>query len=342
MLLFADEVHRVIPASANHSDSPRIREIADAMPGCLQTISPTPDDTWFDDLNFGRLEKAFKQIKGEDGRFPPKELGLIFDQSGHVRVKGNVWLSNAKLEDRVRELLMKHDLAVDLSPFLGSAPSGDSLSANREVADLIVSYVADRIARRTGLDTMTDQPLAFTVHALDALEVSELSRAREAEGALASAVARVVVPAEIESLSLSEYLGVRTSYSALRATFQDLIRLLSERAKLPRQQSGTAVEAKLERSVHEFEEEWRRYKAGAFGRRLKRWTPFSIGGLLTVSAALASPWLAAVLAGGTLAVDIVERGIGMRDQQGTDEKAFHMLCRLERDILRKAKVRPLV
>src|ERR1039458_3891434 len=205
VLLFVDEVRRIIPASANHSDSPRARELADAIPGCLQTVSPIPDDTWFDDLNFVRLEKALEQIKGENGDSPSKELSLIFDQTGHVRVKGNVWLSNAKLERRVRDLLMKHDLAVDLSPILGSAPSGYSLSANREAADLIVSYVADRIAKRTGFDTMTDQPLAFMVHALDALGVSDLGRAREAEGALASAVAQVVVPAEVEHLSLNDY-----------------------------------------------------------------------------------------------------------------------------------------
>ena len=118
--------------------------------------------------------------------------------------------------------------------------------------------------------------------------------------------------------------------------------MLSDRARLARQQSGAAVEAKLEQSLHAFEEEWQRYKRGAFGRRLKKWAPLSVGGLLTVGAVFASPLLAAAMAGGTLVVEIVKSGIETRQEQGTGEKAFHMLCRLEDQILRRAKVRHLM
>jgi len=44
----------------------------------------------------------------------------------------------------------------------------------------------------------------------------------------------------------------------------------------------------------------------------------------------------------TIAVQFIEKRIETHHEQGAGEKAFHMLCRLEKQILRRANVRPLM
>lgn len=189
VLLLVDNVVRIIPEDADHTDSDPTKQLSDAMPGCLQNIPPTKDDIAVDFINFNRLEKAFTQISTKFPRRPRKKYRFRLGIDGSVRAEGHVWLSNSKLEPRIRELLIKYNLADKGGPFAQMAPFKNAVFANEEASGLIVSHIADRIARRTGLDTMTDEALPFVVRSLDALGVTDKSLDREGEGALASTIA---------------------------------------------------------------------------------------------------------------------------------------------------------
>lgn len=162
VLLFVDKIQRIIPAEAQHVDSIQTRNLIEWMPDSFQTISPTAADKYFDELNFGRLEKAFALIRERSADSPDKRFTFKITQEGHIRdMKGDVWLSNAKLEERVRELLFEYNLASDVrNPYTGSGPFGDTFPANEEASNLIVSYVADQIAKRTGLNTIGGKEMA--------------------------------------------------------------------------------------------------------------------------------------------------------------------------------------
>ena len=343
VLLLVDEVVRIVPEEAEHADSPATRQLLDAMPGCLKRISPLPEDKSFDSLNFHRLQKAFRHIRDKNSGKPKKNFDLTIHQDGSVQMKGNAWLSNEKVEQRVRDLLFEYDLAADTTnPFTGLAPFKNAILANEEASGLIVSYIADRVSRRTGLDTMTDEPVAFAVRSLDALGISDKSLDREGEGALASAIAQFVVPASVERISSTDYAELRESFADVREAFQELVRVVASHAKLNRAQSGNVLELRLKTAIEDFQREWYLYRKSRFARRLKQWAPMCIGGLLTVPAALLSPILGFGTAAAGFAITVIEKSLTKDEGPYGQGKTFNLLCQLEKQILRKSDVKPLI
>jgi hypothetical protein len=342
VLLLVDEVVRIIPKDAGHVDSLPTKQLSDAMPGCLQSISPTKEDIAIDSLNLGRLEKAFSGIRSGHRKRPFSRLKVLIDTDGRIQIEGGVWLSNGKLNEAVRDLLLKYELVETTNIFQDVAPVGNAILTNEEASGLIVSHVADQISRRTGFDTMTDESLAFVVRSLDTLGVTERSLEREGEGALASTIANIVIPSAVERLSIPQYREIRGSFEDVRGAFQDLVRAVSDRAKLNRAQSATALDNRLQMTIVEFCKQWVKYKETRTARRLKEWVPLSIGGLLAIPASLVNPLGGVALAAGGFTISVIERWMPENRGPYGQREAFDLLCRLERKILRKADVKPLI
>jgi hypothetical protein len=341
VLLLVDNVVRIIPADAGHTDSDPTKQLSDAIPGCLQSISPTKDDIAVDRINLRRLEKAFVQIKAKHRNRSRKQLRVIIG-GGEFRVEDHVWLSESKLMFEVRRLLEEYDLADTRSPLAEMAPFEGAILANEEASGLIVSYIADRIARRTGLDTMTDEELPFVVRSLDTLGIMDRSLDREGEGVLASTIANIVIPSAVEQLSIPQYQEIRESFEDVRGAFQELVRAVSIHAKLNRAQTATALDNRLQMPIVEFCKQWVHYKKSRTARKLKEWAPMCIGGILAIPASLVNPLAGVVLATGGFAVTAIEKYLPTDEGPYEQRDAFDLLCRLEKRILRNADVKSLI
>lgn len=341
VLLFTDEIHRIIPEQARHVDSENTQRLLEIMPNALKTIAPSEDDKFFDDLNFQRLEKAFQIMRDEADGTPYKSISFLPTPNGTVRLQGNTWLSNAKLQERVKELLLKYKLADEFTnPFTGSRPFGDTFPANEEAANLIVSYIADRIARRTGLNTVTSVAIPNAVQSLDALQASTASLHREGEGLLASAVANLVIPDGIEKLTVHQYHDLRQSFQEIREPFHELISSLSRRSNLERQQSAMALEIRLERAIGDYKDQMAKYMKTAHAKAVDKWIGISFQGLLSIAAVFATPAAQAVIASGIVAVEIMKNISTAPEME--HEKTFRMLCQLGKQVDQQRLVSGLV
>src|SRR5579859_2264959 len=336
ILLFFDEIRRIIPADAEHVDSINTQRLIQLMPDAFKTVSPNEKDKNIDELNFSRLERAFALIKDQAGGTPFKSFTFEFDQEGHVSMQGNVWLSNAKLEKRVRELLFKYDLANDIfNPFTGSRPFGDTFPANEEASNLIVSYVADRIAQRTGLDTITDVEIPYTVQSLDALGASTASLHREGEGLLAAAIANIAVPESIERMDVHAFQEIRQTFQDIRAPFHDLIRSLSAHSKMGWQQNAAAMETRIQQAINEYQRQLDVYNKTVFAKKIDKWTPICLQGLLGMLMPLSSEAVQVIESTGIFSIEIMKEAIASQAAEMEHEKTFRMLCRLGKRIDRR-------
>jgi len=341
-LLFVDEIQRIIPADARHVDSEQTLRMLDLMPGVIRTIPLDEGDKHLDEVNLARLEKAFALIQDQTDRTRKKPLVIQPDTDG-VSVLGGVWLSRSKVTDRVQELLIRHNLA-DIesfgipNPFDGS----DTFPVIEEAANLVVSYIADRMAMRTGLDTITDVAIPHTVHSLDAMNASVTSLHREGQGLLAATVANLAIPDGIERFDVHEFQELHESFQEIREPFHSLIHALSMRSNLDRQQSGTALQSRIERAVADYQKQMNAYKKNALTRKINKWAPICFQGLLGVFMALSPEMIKAIEATGVLGIQIIKEISASQDARIEHEDAFRMLCQLDKIIDQKKMLSKLV
>jgi hypothetical protein len=248
-----------------------------------------------------------------------------------------VWLSNSKLQDRVRELLFKYRLAQS-----NFGLSEGRLPAHKDASNLIVSYIADRIAKRAGLNTITDAIIPYTVQTLDALEISTPALSREGEGLLASAVAMAAVPAGIERLDAHVFQELRQSFADIRAPFHELVDSLAMHAKLHRQESAAGTQKSIERAIDEYCCQMKKYRATRFARKFDKWTPVLLTGLLGLLANDASKEIQRLIVPGIFLIEVIKQRIASQQKPLKHEDAFRMLCRLEKKVNQKAVVAALL
>ena len=141
VLLFVDEIQRIIPSDAEHVDTSQTQRLIDAMPNAFRTIQPRKEDTHFEDLNFARLRTAFAQIRSETSGKAHNSCSLVFGDSGGISIEGHVWLSSAKVEAQVLRLLKEFDLTNDVGNIVYEAGIvGDMRPVNQLAANLIVAH----------------------------------------------------------------------------------------------------------------------------------------------------------------------------------------------------------
>jgi hypothetical protein len=343
VLLFVDEVQRIIPHRANHVDSIPTQRLLELMPDAIKTISLDENDKRLDDVNLVRMEKAFALIRERTGGKRRRHLILEFGSSGDVSVAGGVWLSRSKLTEQIERLLSKYGLA-ETKLFGANNPfdGGDTFLANETASNLIVSYVADRIAQRTGLDTITDVSIPHAVHSLDALNISPASLAREGEGLLAASIANLAVPEGIEQLNVFEYQELRKSFEEIRVPFHDLVGALSYKTKMFRQQSATGLESRIEQAIANYKEQVERYKKYAAIKKINRWTPIAFQGLLSLVMPFGSETAQFIEASGIFGLEVIKNIPAVRTPRVEHEETFKMLCQLGKVVKQNAVVKLLI
>jgi len=220
ILLLVDEVIRIVPHDVDPGDRDQLKELIQEIPGCLRSIAPTDYDVNIDDINVLRMNKAFRQIRAnlpmiQDGKI---ELKIKGDS---ISVAGHVFLHQSKVSKQIHDALIENDLLDPILQEILGLVKEECYLVPTQASNLILSYIADRIAGRTGLDSVTDENLSFLVNSLDNMGCFLERPSGSTEGSLLSAIASISIPKSIEQITLREYRELRDSYVDIREVFKE-------------------------------------------------------------------------------------------------------------------------
>lgn len=323
MLLLSDQVVRIIPEDADHEDPEYVSRLADALPGSVQRISPTFEDTLIDNINIDRLERALHiASRGID----PRRLSITIGRHATTSIEGYTFLHLSKLSEDVKQLLER-------SPVVHRWDSESRyLITPKAISGLILSYVANQISRRTGLHTVTNQPLPFTVSALDALNVT---RVGAVHGALFSGILKLQIPSGISHLDDDVYLALHERYRGIRKQLRRVIANISQEANLEAIEDPTELRARVSEELKQFVEEGERLRQDRWMDRFRTYIPLSIATLISLCAEFAEAREVAVgSALGGFVIQLVQPLI-QRNPLLPEQQTQRLLADLRADILRR-------
>ena len=275
ILLFVDEVHRIVPASETLDDSDELKRLMDECEGAVRRCAPGPyvEIPSSQTELFGKAldQPTFKRVA------ETVEMDIIVD-GPQVEVKGWEFLHVEKIGSRVGHELESRGMIRE-SPFdtkWNLVPRG--------VGDLVLSMLADQIAQKKGFDAVTDHPLAFALNSLHECGGRESALA---EGVIASAIATVYVPRDIGLLSAKEYAQLRKRHEGVRTEFGRMVRELKNSQRLDRTASPGDFRSRLDDVVEEVGEEVKKFRQSKAASKINDWLPMVLTSLVPVSVTFA-------------------------------------------------------
>jgi hypothetical protein len=194
ILLFTDSVTRIVPKDVVPEDSEELKELIQEIPDCVKSIAPNDSDIDIDDRSMQRMNKAFRQIAENVSSIKHGKVNLWID-GDRISVGGYTFLHERKVSERIRNALLENKLLdPKLQGIVTDSRTDETYLVPIQASNLILSHIADCIARRTGLDAVTDENLSFILNALNDMEVSLGRPTGATEGSLLSAIASINVP----------------------------------------------------------------------------------------------------------------------------------------------------
>lgn len=331
--MLCDSITRIVPIDVDPDDPAELRTLQNSIPGSLRTIAPEDRDVAIERQDLLRLARAFALLSHSRGRSRKKIEMRI--SNGSMSISGHVFLHGAKVSHAIHEELQRNRLILD-----GFGERGFLVVAEA-ASHLILSAIAENISRRTGFDTITDQPIPFALNALNSLGVVAPGRS-DAEGSLMSSLASVLIPAPVGSLEQSKYRVLRDSYAGIRGAFKELTAQLARINRLDRIQDPHALGEQVEVVTQEFVKEYQAFRKTRYARGFKSWAPLYVGGALSVVSALVAPPVAAGIAGASLAIQIIQKKLEGPSDQSRRERVFNMLSGLQKDIVKRSGIKRLI
>lgn len=331
ILLFVDQVERIIPAKAGHTDSPQTRILRETIsPDPLPPIEPVEQDLWINQSDLKLMMGAFELIASKQRAKRAVDLPPKYD-----------FVHKAKIPYEVKCLLKKHKLVRD------SAKHGNDqgmrkrgfMHVQRDAGSLILSYIADRMARRKGLDAITDFSLGFSVNALENQGIHFARPAGVAEGYLLSSIVSCEIPAGLRHLSIDSYLDLRNSFAEIRDAFKRLTAELVVINRLQRIEDTGVFQERIQSTADDFVRRCDKYRRSRFAKKIGRWVPLSMGNIIGTVAALGGPLTAIGGRVAQLSTQVIDKKINPPSSDPVAERTFQMLCSLQHDIIRRSPVR---
>lgn len=315
MLLFVDEIHRIVPAHEKLDDSDDLKRLMQHCPGAIRRcppqnyveVSPTLASL------FGKALDQPKFRRKADAR----KLIITIGPGGELEVEGWELLHVEKIGSCVREELEGRGMLRNLI--------GDSrwLSVPRGVAGLVLAMLADSIAGSNGFDAVTDQPLAF---ALAGLYGCSSGSSAHVEGIVASAVATAHVPKHIALLSAKEYAELRKQHAEVRYEFATMVRELKDATRLDRIAHPAEFRARIDEITERVGNEMVKFRQSRTASKVNDWGPFLLTTLVPVAATYAfGPIPGAVTGVFSFGVNAIAKVIG-RTSQFRYPKVLQTLC----------------
>ncbi len=330
ILLFVDSVRRVIPEGVKREDSKKLSQLREILPtDPAPSLNPTLQDLQIDRGDEHRMMNAFNLIiKTHAGR-TTEQKELTFDYS---------FIHRAKVPYPVLALLKDSHL-IDTHPYqeFEKFRKNGFLRIQKDAGHLILSYVAGQMARRNGLDAITDFKLGFAVNALDALGIDP--RAGHAEGSLLSSIVFTQIPGELRYLSTKDYVDVRNSHSDIRAAFQHLARELAQDYRLDRFTVPSKLSERVETAAADFTKECSKFRRTRTGKSVKKWSPVSIGAIIGICASLGSTGYGIATKAAQFGLQVFDKKVNKASHDPRRDRTYQMLCGLQEDIIDRSPVK---
>jgi hypothetical protein len=247
-------------------------------------------------------------------------------------------MHNAKINHEIRWALEKRGL---LRPDLRHIPE-ESGKRDVQVVDecasrLILSLIADSLARRHRLRTITDEPLGYTLNALNARRLNDR---RAAEASLATAIISTDIPKTIGLLNAEQYVELRKRFEEVRVPFQRAVRDLCDDHRL----YDLTGETELNEAISDIAEDYRkavdRFRSSSFASALTVWVPFSIGMLGGTLGLAGNSALGAIGFGLSVAVQLFEK-CRMAKPADSVERSQRLISGLRQELLSPRLVKKL-
>jgi hypothetical protein len=329
ILLFVDEVYRIVPPRERLDDSDDLKRLMEHCPGAVLRCPPEHYIQISESQAklFGRAldQPQFRKVAES------KKMVVQIGPSGEREVRDWEFLHIEKIGNRVRHELQKRDMI---------RPSLDDPNWNlvpRGVGGLVLSMVADQIARDSGFDAITDEPLAFALNGLGECAADSTGRL---EGIVATAVTTMQVPREISLVPAKEYAELRKRHADVRSEFGRMVRALKEDARLDRIANPTQFRKRLDDIAEEIGDDMDRFRKTKAASKFNEWVPLVMTSLLPVAATWAfGPIPGAISSVFSFSVNAVAK-LTKPTRQFAYPKVLQTLCAAD-DAAAKAALRTL-
>jgi hypothetical protein len=332
-LLFVDGVNRIIPNDAEHKDSDKLSKLRDALsPDPAEPISTTQKDFDLYRADRDRMQTAFASII--------EDCTTRIAKGESVQPKYEL-IYRAKIPFEAETLLKKK--RKNAFPLMKEIKGNyKQVKVESRAADLILSYVANRIATREGIDAITDYEMGFSVNTAENQKIPFDQPAGFAAGCLIGAIASCQVPGEIRFLTIKQYNDLRNQYSGIRTTFKKLSIELAQMNNLNTINDHSVFRKRLEKTVREFVEATDEYASSQTAKKVKKWLPWGVGALLGLGTAYLDPSLAVAGKLGQVGIQVFDRAINKPTKDVSEERPHQILCRLKKDVLKRSLVKTML
>jgi hypothetical protein len=330
MLLFVDEVHRIVPPRYPLDDSDDLKRLMEHCEGAVQICSPRPYIEIGQDQGqvFGRAlnQPDFTRIARS------KKMVTQIGPRGDREVKDWEFLHIEKIGSVVRQELEARNM-LRRSPWYDYwmlVPLG--------VGSLVVGMLADQAAEDLGFDAVTDQPLAF---ALNSINQCSNKRSALIEGIIASRVAAVHVPKDILLMPVEEYAELRKRSARARSEFAKMVRELKDIQRMDRGISPEAFRERLDGIIGHVGSEMKRFRESKSASKINDWVPFMLTNIVpTATAFVFGPIPATITGLFSFGINAIGK-LTKKNEQFSYPKVLQTLCAAN-DAAGKAAVRKLV
>ncbi len=328
-LLVYDNVWSIVPLEAGYVPSDYVKRHLEKLPDTFAPLAPEPLDIVHEYSVLRMLRRAFQRIAAHckaDGEGRPIRYQSDDSGEGGLEIRGITKLHDGKVASTVFQMLEEFGL------IYGRADDGFSY-VNQQAAYLIVSFLAQRMATRLPIRTITDVDSSFYLSA--ACNVLEAGDPVDSRGVLASSILKFHIPANIGTLSVSDFVEIRKRYEEVREAFPLYLRDLGELIQIDDVRSVSELKARIESLVARIDRDMRRIKQSRIGHSIRRWIPIGIGSAVTLGAAFLpdDPSVKYVTGAVTVALQILTEAVHASRIPGRLEGTQSLLLSAKEDII---------
>ena len=340
MLLFHDRVHSIVPAKAGYEPSRGMQELLKADETVFVPLAPAPDDLEYDAQSLRALRTAFERLsrtrkrKTADSGSDASRWGALIVRGGSNSMSPVDYEFSDGLEFRIHEAKMGTALLESLrwNGLARDTRDAEWWVVDRRAVDLVLSSLAGRMARNRHdlVYTSTDRVSPFTVVAHDDLETGRW----QPNSSLASAILSASVPAEVAEMPVRRYIDLRKRYADARTTFRLAMDELRTLYLKPEYASAEQLAEALNLIVKDFGKEMDAARRGRGRSLVQEWSPITIGGFVSVGAAIiANPAVGIGAAGVGVTLQVIgHMGARKKRPETPVSQTQAQLIRLDRDV----------
>jgi hypothetical protein len=333
-LLVYDNVLSIVPAEAGYVPSEYVKRHLEKLPDTFAPLAPEPLDIVHEYFVLKILQRAFKKLAGRRGAKPGQERQIHFKNESSewgdevLEISGITKLHDGKVAHTVFDWLKEYGL------IYGKGEDGFHY-VDEQAACLIVSFIAQRMATRLPLRTITDVDSSFYLSA--ACDLIDSGNPINSRGVLASAVLKFHIPENIDKLTVSEFVEIRKRYEQLRETFPLYLRDLGELIQIDDVTQLPELRSRIESVVKRLDHDMETIKKSQSGRSITRWLPVGIGSAVTLGTAFLphNPAIKYVTGGVSVAVQILTEALHKSPIPGRLEGTQSLLLNAKKDIINR-------